>query len=265
MKRMKNLLGIVGIVLGLAVIAPLSQKVYATTPWQKLTQAELTAVWWQWLFSIPASESPVLDDTGANAYSGQPYSTLLFLAGTFISDQLPNGDVLGKVTRSISLKSGTALFFPLINSDNDNVCFRPNLGGNCFGAETFPHNLGVPQLQAVAAAQQDSVVGLHATLTPADQNFNQIRGPASVVYTRLQPHPFSYKLPAHDNLLQYQGVDVSGTVAPAVADGYFSLVPLGTIASGYYVLRFGGSVPFTNNTGTHLFTEDITYHITVIP
>jgi hypothetical protein len=265
MKRMKNLLAMVGMVVGLTVIAPLSQKACAATPWQKLTQAELTAVWWQWLFSIPASESPVLDDTGANAYSGQPYSTLLFLAGTFISDQLPNGDVLGKVTRSISVKSGTALFFPLINGENDNICFRPSLGGNCFGAQQFPHNLGAPQLQAVTAAQQDTVVGLTAALTPADHNFSQIGDSASVVYTRLQPHPFSYKLPATDNLLQYLGIDVSGTVAPAVADGYYSLIPLGTLASGYYVLRFGGSAPFTNDTGTHLFTEDITYHITVIP
>jgi hypothetical protein len=222
-------------------------------------------VWWQWLYSIPASESPVLDDTGANAYSGQPYSDLLFLGGTFIVNQLANGDVLGKVTLSISVNSGTALFFPLLNTEYDNVCFRPSLGGNCYGAQPFPQNLGAPQLQALAADQADLVTGLFVTLTPADQNFNQTGDPASVVYTRLQPHPFSYKLPATDNLFQYQGIDVGGTVAPAVSDGYYSLIPLGTLASGYYVLRFGGSAPFTNDTGTHLFTNDVTYHITVTP
>src|ERR1700747_1536443 len=67
------------------VIAASSQNAYAATGWQKLTQDELTVVGWQWLLGIPASENPVLDDTGANAYSGQPYSDLLFLAGTFNS------------------------------------------------------------------------------------------------------------------------------------------------------------------------------------
>src|SRR5215467_2619974 len=49
-----------------------------------------------------------------------------------------NGDVLGQVTRSITLKPGTALFFPLLNSEFDNTCGRPNLGGNCFGLQRFP-------------------------------------------------------------------------------------------------------------------------------
>jgi hypothetical protein len=37
--------------------APLTHKAHAQstqTPWQNLTQSQLTAVWWQWLYSVPA-------------------------------------------------------------------------------------------------------------------------------------------------------------------------------------------------------------------
>jgi len=109
-------------------LAPLSQKAHALstqTPWQKLKQSELTAVWWRWLLSIPVSKSPVIDPPptapagtigGANACSGQPYPDLLFLAGTFIVSNLQNGNVVGEVTRSISVKNGTALFFPSLTA-----------------------------------------------------------------------------------------------------------------------------------------------------
>jgi hypothetical protein len=50
---------------------------------------------------------------------------------------------------------------------------------------------------------------------------------------RLQSPPFKYTLPATDNLQQFFGFNVSGTVAPAVADGYYTLI-LGTLAPGCY-------------------------------
>src|SRR5215471_8174523 len=95
------------------VITPLAQKAYASANWQKLSQAELAVIWWQWLYSVPASQSPAIDDTGASAYNGQPYSDLLFLTGT-LSSTVVGGDVLGSATRSINVKQGTALFFPLL-------------------------------------------------------------------------------------------------------------------------------------------------------
>jgi hypothetical protein len=246
-----------------SVVTPLSQKTYAATGWQKLTQAELTVIWWQWLYSIPASQSPAIDDTGANAYNGQPYSDLLFLAGTLSSIEV-SGDVLGIATRSISVKEGTALFFPLINIETDNVFLRPKLGGTPPKLGGNPDNVGVPQLQANAAAAIDPANGLFATLTPTDQNFNQNGTPVPVVYTRLpSPHPFPYNLPATDNLYQAGGTDIKGTVAPAVGDGYYSLIPLGTLSlqQGYYMLKFGGKVPLTGGN----FILDITYDITVTP
>jgi hypothetical protein len=63
--------------------------------------------------------------------------------------------------------------------------------------------VGVPELQANAAAAIDPANGLFVTFKPTDQNFNQNGTSVLVVYTRLpSPHPFPYKLPATDNLYQ---------------------------------------------------------------
>jgi hypothetical protein len=219
------------------------------TPWQNLTPSQLTAVWWQWAFSVPKTNSPLYEDIGSDAYNGQPYSNLLFLAGTFSVAELQNGDTLGKVTRSISVKQGIAFFFPLINGEQDNVCLRTNLGGNCFGLNKFPSNLGVPKLQAKVAEVVNATTGLFARMTPTDETFNQPTGQIqNIIYPRLQSPPFSFRLPATNNLYQFQGVDVSGTVAPAVADGYYSFVP-GTLEPGYYKLEFGGGFPNNRRAG----------------
>jgi len=229
------------------------------TPWRNLTLSKLTAVWWQWAFSIPVTISPLFDSTGINAHSLQPYSDLLFLSGTVTVTQTQNGDVIGQVTRSITVQQGTSLFFPVINSEWDNVCNKPHLGGNCFGVQPFPIVLGVPQLKVLASDPLKSVTALQSTLTPTNSSFNPI-GPAENLGTpRLQSPPFSFTLPATHNLYQSFGFDVSGTIAPAVSDGYYSFVR--GLAPGYYVLRFGGS--YTTNSQGNTFTEDITYQITV--
>ena len=84
---------------------------------------------------------------------------------------------------------------------------------------------------------------------------------------RLQSPPFAYNVPATDNLYLYFGISgVSGEVAPAVSDGYWSYIPgtgAGSLAPGNYVLQFGGSFPINDQGNT--FTEAITYHITVTP
>ena len=181
---------------------------------------------------------------------------------------MPKSDrLLGQVTRTISVKQGTALFFPLINSEVDNVCGLPHLGGNCFDLSRFPAPLSVPDMQAFETAQMDTVTGLLTTVTPTDRKFRRAVGPAvSVDIARLQSPAFSYTLPPTDNLYQSFGISVVGTVAPAVAEGYWSFIPgtgANSLAPGYYVLRFGGSQPINEQGNT--FTEAIAYQITVTP
>jgi hypothetical protein len=226
--------------------------------WQSLTETELTAVWWQWALGIPASTSPLFDSTGANAYVNQPFSGLLFLAGTFAVQEL-NDDVVGIVTRDITVIQGTALFFPLINTEYDEVCYLPgHFGGNCLGLSDFPAPKSVPQLRSLAAQSVENASQLNATLTPTDQNFNQNGDAITINNSRIQSRVFNYTLPK-DNIY---GIDVSGKIAPAVSDGYWSLVTADKLQAGHnYLLQFGGQLPINNNQNT--FTEIITYRITV--
>ena len=157
------------------------------TPWQNQTQSQLSAVWWQWILGVPTSVSPWFDSTGAKAGNSQPYfsapggnGSVLFLIGTITIQQLQNGDVLGQVTRTISVKQGTAFFFPLINTEWDNICAKPHLGGNCFGLDHYPAVLGVPDLQALAASSIDAVTTFHSTVTPTDNKFRRTTGPAAI-------------------------------------------------------------------------------------
>jgi hypothetical protein len=224
------------------------------TPWRNLTLEKLTAVHWQWIMSSQVATSAVFDDSGVDAFSNQPYFTapggsgqLLFLGGTFSVNQLETGDVLGQVTRTVSFKQGTSLFFPLLDGEWDNVLQSPHLGGKVLGGP-----LGVTALKALVAASPDIATGLFCTLNGHN-----------VPYARLQSAPFSYRLPGTDNLLQNSGLDVSGTVAPAVSDGFFTFLPGSALPAGTYELRFGGGFPF--DADGHMFVEDITYKITVTP
>jgi len=77
----------------------------------------------------------------------------------------------------------------------------------------------------------------------------------------VQSPVFTYKLPGTDNVLQFQGYDISGTIAPAVSDGYWSLATADKLKAGqHYLLQFGGQLQL-NPTAT--FREIITYRITV--
>jgi hypothetical protein len=240
-----------------AVLAPLSQKARAATqtPRQHLPASNLTAVWWQWAFSVSVSENALFDEKGDDAFNGQPCSDRLFLGGTFVTSGTP---AIGRVTRSISVKRGTALFFPLLNSEADNVLVVPHLmgqAGGCSGGAC-----SIPQLRIIAASLVDGAKELHSTLTPTDPSCKKTTGPTQTFdHPRLQSPAFSLTLPATDNLYQFFGVNVSGKIAPAVADGNYSLVPGTNLTPGHYLLQFGGS----NANGT--FIEVITYQITVTP
>ena len=75
----------------------------AGTPTQQLQQE-----WWQWLMSIPSSDSPVYDKTGNRCGIAQRGATW-FLAGS----------TGGKITRKCTVPSGVSLLVPVVN----NFCF----------------------------------------------------------------------------------------------------------------------------------------------
>jgi hypothetical protein len=80
-------------------IAPIQSKPHGQS------YSEWAALWWQWVLEIPTSVNPLLDTTGEHCAQGQS-NRVWFLAGVFGS---------GTATRTCTVPSGTALFFPLFN------------------------------------------------------------------------------------------------------------------------------------------------------
>jgi hypothetical protein len=185
--------------------------------------------WWQWAYSLPVSENPLFDETGAMAANGQPYKQVFFLAGVF--------NATGQVERTITVPTGTSLFLPLVNYSQENIGVDPPLT--------------VAQMYDAAAGAISLITELNATLDgmPMTDLFS---------YRGTSPQPYTYVLPTVDNILQLFGYDVSGPVYPAVSDGYWLM--LRPLSAGQHTLNFGGTIGDPVN-----FTLDITYHITVAP
>jgi hypothetical protein len=187
----------------------------------------LTAEWWQWLFKQPVSTNPWFDETGERAANGQengsgPAGKYFFLCGVV--------NVSGTAERTITVPAGKALFFGVLNSEWDT-------GG--VGA-----SLKVPELRALAAADIATVTDIYACLDGKPLELLRIQSPI-----------FSYWVPPTDNVLQFFGAEVTGTVKQAYTDGYWvyhAPLPPG----GPYLLTFGGAA-FGG------YTEAIIYHITV--
>jgi hypothetical protein len=74
-----------------------------------LSYAEWSVKWWQWVFSLPTTNSPILDTGDCSA--GQS-GHVRFLAGAFVPTT---------VTRACTIPAGTALFFPVVNGWADNT------------------------------------------------------------------------------------------------------------------------------------------------
>jgi hypothetical protein len=198
---------------------------------------ELSALWWQWIYSFPAATNPNLQNGVVNCGFGQsthPRSNKIwFLAGTFG----------GPANRTCTVPSNVALFFPLLNIEYDNV--------GCCTPITPPFNFSIQEIKQLAAAAQDNPLELHTL----------VDGVPQPVY-RAHSQVFSFSVSPTGNVLQFLGLTVPGanwpstTVFPAVSDGYWSMV--GPLSVGNHVIQFGGIA----NNG---FIVDVTYHITVVP
>jgi hypothetical protein len=204
------------------------------------TYNEWSARWWQYALSIPTSQSPFTDTTGADFSVGQS-GHVWFLSGTFCLNM--NGMPCtfsnpAAVTRDVTMPTGKALFFPILNSEADNLDFT-----------TGRQDLGFTpdQLRSQITPFMDDVVTHGFMTTSVDgvvlQNLASYRFASPV---------FSYTLP--DNNIA--GVPAQ-TVTPAVADGYYLM--LAPLSAGQHQIHFTGGSPLLN------FSLDVTYNITVTP
>jgi hypothetical protein len=190
-----------------------------------LTYGQWHARWWQWAYSLPVDNHPLFETGDASA--GQK-GHVWFLGGSFVS---------GTANRVISIPSGTALFFPILNFEADN--FWPPIDPP----------LDEAGLRALAASIIDGATGLEAEL-------DGVSIPILTSYRTTSP-VFSVTLP-DNNIPQSFGFDAPpGSYSPLVDDGYYLFI--NPLSVGTHHLHFKASVPAFN------FTLDITYEIHVTP
>ena len=199
-----------------------------------LTYGQWSTALWQWTFSQPVSQNPLFMNGDVDLSLGQPAGPVWFLGG--IISLSPFG---GSANRTGTIPAGKALFFPLIDEEWDNSGVPPT---------TFT----IPQLRALAKATIDSADDIACEIDGVP--LLKLSNPLTTAYRVVSP-VFGYTLPATDNVLQFFGIDISGTVGPAVADGIY--VMLAPLPVGQHTIHF------TAGFSTSAFMQDITYNLTV--
>jgi len=195
------------------------------------TYGEWSARWWQWAYSIPVPVSPLFDETGAAAGSGQS-GPVWFLAGVF--------NVSGAAERTVTVPHGKALFIPMLNAEWDNLC-PPN-----------DPPLGTDALRALVIGAIDTVTDMRCEIDGVSQGD---LGTALTSPYRATSPVFTVTFP-EDNVFQAFGCDVApGAYGPFVADGVYLMVA--PLRAGNHTIHFTASAYGGG------FVLDITYHLTV--
>jgi hypothetical protein len=193
--------------------------------------SELTGEWWQWALSIPNDQNPQIDASGQYCMVGQR-GELWFLAGVFGG---------GTATRACSVPDGKPLFFPVINSFNNNTPDCGQLG----------ENFDVKKLISLITPSIDAAQNLSVTVDGKPLNRKHIQ--------RVLSLPFPTWFPG-DNIYGPDACGAgmplpAGIYSPSMDDGYYVLLP--PLKVGPHTLQFHAE------SGT--FLQDVTYNLTVEP
>ena len=195
------------------------------------SQADHTAHWWIWASEQTRSSNPLKDTTGHDANNQQP-GDVFYLGGTFGSTDDPT---VPAATRHYRIPGGKPIFFPLLNGENDNATYEPDVS---FG-----------QLRSDLKDVMDGPLKLVASI-----DGQPIPNPAAL---RQVSGEFGFTLPL-DNI--YHPLDpryVDGArLEPAVSDGYW--VMLEPLSAGTHVIDYGGKV-------RNGFSTAVRAIITVVP
>ena len=208
--------------------------------------AEWSAVWWQWVLSIPVATdskgnviSPLGNDDGATGLVGQS-GNVIFLCGNWVPK-----------TRHLTIPTNKWLFFPIINYLDDN-------------ATTLRGPFG-------KADMLKELKGWVADFDPMSVYCTLDERPIRKQDVKLLISPFfDYWLPPIDNLYGNLVHDpplptdpepyYSGWMSPAISGGYW--VMLRPLPVGHHTLASGGST--IGNTQWGKWSISATYDITVV-
>jgi hypothetical protein len=200
-------------------VYPINSKPYG------LTYGEWTAMWWQWVLTIPTKDNPVVDENGEKCAVGQNNLDVWFLAGT-------GG---GEVARTCTIPSGKAIFFPVLNVECDYL-------------SDLAHKTEA-DLRKCAKDDQDKATNLQATIDGVaipDLNMYRVQSPL-----------FNLTIPK-DNAM---GIPPGST--QAISDGFWVL--LKPLPVGKHEIHFSGSLVDFTTTGPLNFVSDARYDITINP
>lgn len=214
-------------------IGPVLQDVYA----------ELLARWWQWTLAFPTNADPASDTAPQNAAQSGPVWFLAGLHGSVVS-----GGV-GIVTRTITLPSDVALFFPVLSIEGDNTGCPTNT------------DYSAPELRAGLTSQWSAVSVTSCLIDGVP--VSGLENPQVSPYL-IDSSVFAYTLPGSNNIVACDFgepcIPNGITVFPAVAKGVCLL--LAPLPPGHHTIQFIGvvgpeSAPFV------YFNE--TYQVKVVP
>ncbi len=213
MKYWQSFVVIVGIVLALAIapapkalasnnnlVYPPDKAVYG------MTYGDWAAAWWQYVFSVPSPDNPILDTTGEKCDEQQSTCPVFFLVGAFG----------GSVTRNCTVPAGKAIFFPILNFECDTLS-PPTRGGNEW------------ELRTCVGKIADFIDVNSLKVTIDGKKLHRLQR------FRVQSPVFHLTVPV-DNFLGWD--PASGL---AVTDGYY--VMLKPLSPGSHVVHFEGSIP----------------------
>jgi hypothetical protein len=217
---------------------------------------EWSAKWWQWAYSLPGTDHPLLDQTGADVATGQS-GKVWFLGGTY-SAISEGGGLVGRATRVCTVPADKAIFFPILNAEANN--FTVDASGN----QIAPTTLTEAELRAICEFNMDHARNMTCTIDGWP-----VKGLEDVLHThyRVESPLFPYTVPAGDSLYELWGMHISGPTPPpgAVADGvYLMLEPF---EAGHHTIYFTGEIfiPGATPAEDFLFRLEIKYIITVPP
>ena len=192
--------------------------------------SRLSAQWWQWALSIPASQNPLLDMTGEKCMVGQRGPTW-FLAGVIGGS--------AAVTRNCTVPDNVSLFFPVANSVNFN---SPNICGD------GPEDQSVAKLRARSSRSIDGYINLLV----------EVDGKPVEHLRRVQSKVFAVALP-EDNIFDSPCASLgnvpAGVFSPSVDDGVY--VHLRSLKPGDHVVHIHAENPSAG------FFLDVTYMLKV--
>lgn len=171
-----------------------------------MSQGDWGAAWWQWILSIPASDSPLLDENGNRCSEGQGDSAVFFLAGTWTG---------GPVQRECTIPSGKFLFFPIINAE----CSTVEVGTQWYGANEA-------ELRQCAGRSANDFDGDSLVVTVDGKQLKKLD------QQRVVSAAYRFILPENDIL------GLGPDEALSVSDGYY--VMLQPLPLGEHSIHFGG-------------------------